>query len=173
MSRTESRSRSSGLSALHLGFGAGGLLAIALGAALPGLTGTYLFSILLLPAGTLTCGGVALLQRDRPDSPSVSLGTAIVILGIVALPILALLTAEPFLGLRVEGGRRAFRMPIWSELLILHLGWTVVAIVTTLGLRLIGRRRRLERDLAVGLTLFGLFPLIGLLIYGVHVLGEA
>ena len=152
------------MSTTHLAFGSLGLFLMAFGAVLPELVGTWAFTLLLLPSGVLLCGGVGLLQRDRPLSTGVVTGMALVVLGTLAVAGLAVVTPELFLGLRTAGHRRALRFPIWTDLLSLYVGWTIAAILAAVGLRII-TGRGLERSIAVGLALFAVFPAIGALLY--------
>jgi hypothetical protein len=158
------RRGNSGFSWLHLGVGVGGLALIVLGAVLPDFLGSWVLSLFLLPLGALLCAGLAWVVREREFSPQVNIGFVIVGIGVLAITLVSLWTAPPFYGVGVSGPRPTFRLPPWRELLLLHLVWTVVAIISAVGIRLLARPS-VERDLAVGLAVFALYPAIALLTF--------
>jgi hypothetical protein len=147
---------------MHVLAGLAGLLLIALGAAMPELMGTWAFSLLLIPSGTLLCGGTIFLAREREGSTWQTLGLGLAFIALLAIDLLAFQTAAPFFGLRNAAQLRVFRVPLWRELLELHLAWTLTAVVAAIGFGLICRRS-IERDMLVGLAVFLVFPTIGLI----------
>ena len=146
--------------------GAGGLLMIAFGAASHSFTGTLSGTLLFLPAGTLLCIGVASLQKDEAiRSPKTAAGLGLIVVCGIGAAVLAYATPEPFFGLlRGKDHARPFLMPDWDVLLGFHLAWTLIALAMTIGLRLVSRPS-LERMLAIGLSLFAIYPTIVLICY--------